>query len=125
MSMFEKASRLKLRWNIRGNSTVEDLWTIPLNELEAQYDELSTAMESRQRRSLLVETVTEDEILTLKIEIIKHVVLTRLEEKKKAEETRANAAYRQRLASIIDNKKDQVLLDKSIEELENMLKETK
>lgn len=125
MSMFEKASRLKLRWNIRGNNTVEDLWTIPLNELDAQYDELSTAMESRQRRSLLVETVTEDEILTLKIEIIKHVVLTRLEEKKKAEETRANAAYRQRLASIIDNKKDQVLLDKSIEELENMLKETK
>ena len=53
------------------------------------------------------------------------MVITRLEEKKKAEETRANAAYRQRLASIIDNKKDQVLLDKSIDELEKMLKETK
>ena len=73
-------------------------------------------------RSLLHTKSKEAELLTVKIDIVKYIVTVKLEEVKAREAAMEQKKYRQRIAEIIAEKKDEQLKNLSIEELEKLIK---
>lgn len=121
--MFIKASREKMRFPYKGLATVEDLWDLPVTELDKIYKSLNAKAKQAQEESLLEVKTSEDEELTVQIEIIKYIVSVKLEEKKAAEMAKERKEQKQKIMSILASKQDEALQGKSIEELEKMLDE--
>ncbi len=121
--MFIKATREKMRFPYKGLATVEDLWDLPVTELDKIYKSLNTKAKQAQEESLLEVKTSEDEELTAQIEIIKYIVSVKLEEKKAAEMAKERKEQKQKIMSILASKQDEALQGKSIEELEKMLNE--
>jgi len=121
--MFEKAARLKLRFNFKGLSTVEDLWDISLEGLDMMFKNLNACCTIQKEESLLETKSQEDKILDLKIEIIKHVVKVRLDEQRARENEVSKAAKKQKLLGIIEEKQDTDLRELSVEDLTKLVDE--
>ena len=121
--MFEKASRLKLRFIHKGLCTVEDLWDLPLKSLDSIFKELNNRLKMQKEESLLETKSNEDEILDLQIAIIKHVVEVRLAEKKLRLDAKEKAAKKEKLLGIIAEKQEEGLRGMSIEELTGLVNE--
>jgi hypothetical protein len=119
--MFEKGIRLKLRFNFRGMLSIEDLYDLNVKSLDAIYKDLNSTYKTQKEESLLDVKNKEDEILALKIEIIKYIVKTKLEEQEAREKAQENAAQRQKILKVISEKKDKELYDMPIEDLEKMV----
>jgi len=121
--MFEKASRLKLRFSHKGLCTVEDLWDLPLTQLDTIFKGLNARAKAQKEESLLNEKTQEDEILDLQIAIVRHVVTVRLAERKTREDEVERAAKKQKLLGIIAEKQDASLKDMSVEDLTKLVNE--
>lgn len=121
--MFEQASRLKLRFNFKGQSTAEDLWDMPLQALDQIFKGLNAQLKAQKEESLLETKSKEDEILDLKISIVKHVVEVRLREQKAREDEVSKAAKKQKLLGIIAEKQDANLREMSVEDLTKLVDE--
>lgn len=119
--MFEKAVRLKLRFNHKGLCTVEDLWDIPLESLDRIFKELNIKLKAQKEESLLETRSKEDEIVDLKISIVKHIVEVRLSEQKARKDLAAKLAKKQKLLGIIAEKQDDALRDLSVDELTKLV----
>ena len=114
-----------MRFPYKGLATVEDLWDLPVTELDKIYKSLNAKAKQAQEESLLEVKTGEGEDLTVQIEIIKYIVSVKLEEKKAAEMAKKRKEQKQKIMSILASKQDEALQDKSIEELEKMLDELK
>ncbi len=123
--MFIKASRQKMRFPYKGQATVEDLWDLPVTELDKIYKLLNAEVKRAQEESLLETKSEEDEKLAVRIGIIKYIVAVKLEEKKEAEMAKERKEQKQKIMKILANKQDEELKGKSVEELEKMLEEFK
>lgn len=71
--MFEKATRLKLRFPYKGACTVEDLWDLSVTALDSVYKALRNAQKEMDGESLLSEK-KENLTLALQVDIVKHIV---------------------------------------------------
>ena len=121
--MFEKAARLKLRFNFKGQSTTEDLWDMPIQALDQIFKGLNAQLKAQKEESLLETKSKEDEILDLKISIVKHVVEVRLREQKAREDEVSKAAKKQKLLGIIAEKQDANLREMSVDDLTKLVDE--
>ena len=117
--MFEEALRRKLRFNYKGNLTVEDLWDLSLEQLNELYGVLMKKKRSSVADSLISES-TEDKELNLKIEIVKYIFNVLSVEQQARIDRAQNKAKRDRIDAIIARKQEKALEDMSIEELERM-----
>lgn len=119
MDNFEKATRLRLRFETsRGNLNVEDLWRLPLAELDKLAIALNKQLKESSEESFIKAKSKDNKLLELRFDIVKHIIETLLsedEEKKKAADKRAK---REQLLELIAKKKNQELEGKSLEELE-------
>src|SRR5574343_149516 len=113
--MFEKAVRMKLRWNYKGVCTVEDLWDLPLKSLDSIFKELNAKHKTQKEESLLSNKSSEDKTLELQIAIVRHIVEVKLAEKEAREQRAEKAEKKQRLLEIIAKKQDEELENKSVE----------
>lgn len=127
--MFEKAVRKKLRFETKvGDVTVEDLWDMELvNEtgfsLDALAIDLSRQLKERVEESFVVKKANANTILNLKFEIVKYIIEVKLEEQKVAENRVLVKAKKEKILEIMARKKDAVLEESSLEELEQMIEE--
>lgn len=121
--MFIKASRKKMRFPYKGQATVEDLWDLPVTELDKIYKLLNAEAKRAKEESLLESKSEEDEKLAVRIGIIKYIVEVKLEEKKAAELAKERKEQKQKIMQILASKQDEALKEKSVEELEKMLEE--
>lgn len=121
--MFEKASRMKLRFNCKGLCSVEDLWDLPLRALDAIFKDLNSHKKAQSEESLLDIKTQADEFLDLQIGIVKHIVNVRLQEQKSNEDAAAKAARKQKLLGILADKEDEALKNMSEEEIKKVLSE--
>ena len=119
--MFEKAVRMKLRWNHRGMLSVEDLWDLPLRDLDAIFKNLTREAKASAEESLLVEATQEDAVLRLKIDIVRHIVAVKVAEREVAKNAAEVAARKQKLLGLLERKQDAALEELSAEELQKML----
>jgi hypothetical protein len=121
--MFEKAARMKLRFDYRGQISVEDLWDLPVEVLDKVYSGLRAGQKAFEEESLLKTVSQERSLVDLKIEIVKHIVETKLKETE-ARKNRAMAKMqKEKIASIIEKKKDEGLASMSVEELQKAMEE--
>ena len=119
--IFKNATKKKYRFNFRGICTVEDLWDLSVENLDAIYKILKKQQNENEAESLLAKNKNEDSILNDKIEIIKEIVADKIETKKKLENAAKKRAQNQRILEIIADKENDELKNKSIDDLKAML----
>ena len=122
--MFQMAIRNKFRFPFKGLISSEDLYDLSVENLDIIFKSLNSEIKKAKEESLLDIKTSEDKILQAKIEIVKYIVSIKLEEKRIKENEKKNKEERQKILSIIANKQENELQNKSIEELEKMLQNT-
>lgn len=124
MNIFEAASRKKLRFDLNGQISVEQLWSTSMTSLtdyEQQLTEVVEGYGKATRRSRKAKTVAQEQN-ELRLAIVTHILDVREAEQVEAEQAASNKAHNQKILELIQSKKENELQGKSIEELEAMLK---
>jgi hypothetical protein len=123
MTIFMQAAKKKLRFNSqRGILSVEDLWDIHLEELNALVIELKEAASKADAPSYL-EDLTEKngEVETkLRFQVAEAVIIARVEEVQAREKASESKLKRDKLLAIIASKEAQKLEENDIESLKEM-----
>lgn len=128
MNIFERASRLKLRFTV-GNGTIvaEDLWDIPLTNQRSGWslDSIAKSLHKELKEMdevSFVEIVRKGDTPTqLKFDIVKHIIDVRLAENAAAATKRATAERKQKLLEVLARKQDANLEASSEEEIRAMI----
>lgn len=123
-NIFETASRLKLRFDISGQISVEQLWDVKLPALvdfEQQLTEVVEGYGKSTRRTRAARTVAQ-EMNELRLEIVTYVLDVREKEAEEAKSAASNKESNQKILEMIAQKQNQQLAEMSIDDLKKMLK---
>lgn len=124
MSLYKVASKMKLRFaTSKGNLSVEDLWDLNLVTLDRIAVALDAEVSKGSKKSFITEASIEDEVLTLKLDILKDIIHTKLDEKKKREEAKDKLSKKNKLMELIAKKEESDLEKLSVDELRQRLNE--
>lgn len=127
MSIFEHASRIKLRFETeKGVLNIEDLWDLKLSSTGISLDSIAKGLYKQIKESEDISFVSESKVnplITLKFDIVKHIIKTKIEERDLAKAKADKKAKNQRIMEIIERKKDIELESKDITELTKLLEE--
>lgn len=125
-SLFADATRQKIRFETaQGCLTVEDLWDLPLTSTRrvhldgiaiGLYQELQA-----QQVSFVEEVSKANTLLTLKFDVVKHIIAVKKADKLAAAQDADKAARKAKLLDILAHKQDAALEALSIEELQGMV----
>ncbi len=120
--MYKKASKLRLRIATpQGSLTVEQLWDLPVTELDVLAVKLQEEYKESGKKSFLDKKSPKDAIAKLTFDIVLNILETKVEDAEKASKTLENKDHNQKILAIIASKEDGELQGKSIKELEKML----
>lgn len=124
MNVFEKASRIRLRFNLEGSISVEQLWTAPITRLVEYEQALTEVVEGYGKSTRRTKKVrsTEQEANELRLEIITYILDVREAEAELASTAADVKAHNQKILELIQSKKNEELTTKTVEELTAMLK---
>lgn len=126
-ALFVKAAKNKVRFDTtRGQVTVEDLFDMPLEgskgfNLDEVAKGLAAKLKESEVTSFVKKEVKGDSLLQLQFDIVKFVIDYRLAARDRVEKAAATRSRNDKIRNLIQQKKDQALLDASIEDLEGML----
>ena len=123
MGLFETATKKKYRFPYKGIITVEDLWDLNVTALDQIYKNLNKWLKEMGEESLLKTKSTEETDIENMVEIVKHIVVVKEQEKTNRLAQKERDAKKQRIMSIISDKEDKALTELSTEELRKMLDE--
>lgn len=123
MELFEIATKKKYRFPYKGIITVEDLWDLNVTALDQIYKNLNKWLKEMGEESLLKTKSTEETDIENMVEIVKHIVAVKEQEKTNRLAQKERDAKKQRIMSIISDKEDKALTELSTEELRKMLDE--
>lgn len=127
--MFEKAVRLKLRFDTnKGQISCEDLWDLPLTSKRGvSLDSIAVSYYQKLRDNANISFVDNntktDEGDKLCFDIVRYVIEVKKKEAQDRQDEKQSAEKRQRILEALAKKKDEKLGQSSIEELERMLSE--
>jgi hypothetical protein len=106
---------------------VEDLWELPLTGRGVSLDGLAKAVnrevKDSEEESFVSTRSKSNTTLTLKLDILKHIIKVKLEEKELAKTAQERAIKRAKLLRILADKQDQSLQNQSEADIEKMLAE--
>lgn len=128
MSIFEQASRLKLRFDsTKGQLATEDLWGLPLvsdrsESLNSIAKRVNKELKAEGEEDFVGTKTAKSATLNLKLDIVKHIISVRLAENEAKHAKAATETKKALLEEILAKKKNEALEGKSIEELEAELK---
>jgi len=125
VNMFEMATRNQFRFAFKGMISVEDLWQLSPRELDSIYKSLNSELKKVKEESLLEVKTKEDQILDIKIEIVKYIFKCKLEEEQLRLKAKEQKEKEQRLLEVLSKKQDEDLYSKSAEEIMKMIDELK
>lgn len=122
--MFKQASKMKLRFaTSKGNLSVEDLWDLNLITLDKLAVALDEEISKSPRKSFIAETTPENEVAKLKLDILKDIIKTKMEEKNKKDAEKQRLSEKNKLLEILAKKQNESLENLSIEELQKRIAE--
>lgn len=121
--MYKEALQKKLRFKTnKGIITVEDLFDLSLQNLNTLAIMLDKKVSEAPKKSFIEELPTEENDDELRFNIVKDVINTKLKARKDNIDKAQVAAHNKRIAELIAKKEDEILENKSIEELRAMIK---
>lgn len=121
--MFKQASQIKLRFKTtKGDLTVEQLWDLPIEELDKLAVSLERMSKSSGAKTFLEVKTKDDEIAKLRFDIALDILNTRQKADKEAQEAQDNKRHNEKILAIMASKQDEKLNSMSIEELQAQLK---
>ena len=135
MNLFERASRNKYRFESpKGELTTEQLWDLPLiaggptRDVKADLDTVARTIHSELKsmeESSFVNTTpdTRKTHLEAKLEIVKHVIASKMADKEAAEKRVATIEKRRKLIEALAAKEEQELTQMSKDEIMKQLSE--
>lgn len=122
MNIFETASRNKLRFQSTfGSLSVEQLWDLPLtsrgssDDLDSLAKAANRDLKELEEESFVVKSSVAKSELELPLEILKHIISSKLQDIEDAKSRRDKADQRETLLRI--------LKDKEVSEMEGMSKD--
>ncbi len=133
MNIFEIASREDYRFNsVVGLLSVSDLWKLPLTSINDHKPNLnsiaiaiSKSLKEFTEESFVEEITTskqkQQQMKEIQLEIVKHIIKTKQEERKLVQEASEKAKKKQDIMGLIAQKKNEQLSQASVEELEALL----
>lgn len=129
MSIFEQASRLKLRFDFNGNISTEQLWDIkgpgnsldPLITYEEQLTEVVEGYGKSTRRKTGRKT-KDQELNELRLAIVSSILDTRIKEQEDQAAQAEAKLHNQKIMEIIAEKEDDDLKAMSASDLRKLLK---
>ena len=122
-NLFEIATRNRYRFNYKGVMTVEDLWSLRVEDLDAIFKMLNRQKKTADEDSLLATKSAEDQDLANKIDIVRYIVPVKLAEAADRVSAAEKKAQRDKILEIVAKKKDKALEDMGIEDLMKKLEE--
>lgn len=124
-SIFEFATRNKLRFPYKGSISVEDLWDLSQKQLNEVYKILKKELKLISEEESLMSLGKDDPYieLNIKIEVVKHIFNVKKVEAQQREDAVIKAEKKQRILDILAKKQDDSLNNMSEEELIKMLDE--
>jgi|LakMenE18May11ns_1017448.scaffolds.fasta_scaffold9415137_1 hypothetical protein len=119
MNIFESASKNKFRFSSdRGELTTEQLWDLKLDTLDTIAKNVNRQLKEVTEESFVSINVNPSHsALTIKLEVVKYIIASKLEELKATKEKQANAKKREQLLEILDRKENEALHNMSKEEI--------
>lgn len=115
--MFEKATRLKLRFKVaNGLISVEDLWDLNLNTLDVLARGINKELQESEV-SFIGKSSDKENKLKLQFDVVKRVIDVKLEEREQAKELREKAQRKQQLLNALADKQEESLRSMSKEDL--------
>lgn len=126
-NIFEKASRVKLRFNFNGQIGVEQLWDVKKDQIsdlisyEQQLTEIVESYGKSTRRTRTTRTILQ-ELDELRLEIVTYILDVKEKEAEEAKNAASAKEHNQKILELIAQKKNQQLAEMSIEDLQKMLK---
>lgn len=124
VNIFEWATRRRLRFvTEKGTCSVEDLWRMPLEQLDNVAKGLKRSLDTDI--SYITQQSKECKKTQLKLDVTVHIINQLLREKEDAHQAQLVGEERQRLIDILADKKDQVLRELSVEDLQKRIEELK
>lgn len=122
--MYKEASKMKLRLaTVKGNLSVEDLWDLSLTALDKMAVAIDEQISKNPKKSFISESTPEDKVSKLKLDILKDIINTKLEEKAKKDSEKQKISERNKLLEILAKKEEASLENLSIEELKKKIAE--
>lgn len=122
-NIYKQALRQNIRFEFKGLRSTEELWDLSVEQLDSLFQVLNAQRKTKSEESLLSTQNAETTELDLKLEIIRDVVATLLQEKAEREEAANKTVRKQRILETIARKKDDELGNLSIGELEELAKQ--
>lgn len=122
-NLFEIATRNRYRFNYKGVMTVEDLWSLRVEDLDAIFKMLNRQKKTADEDSLLATKSAEDQDLANKIDIVRYIVSVKLAEAAERVSAAEKKAQRDKIMEIMAKKKDKALEDMGIDDLMKKLEE--
>lgn len=129
---FEVAARTKLRFVTRvGNISVEDVWDLPLESsrgfsLTELAEDLVQGLEVKDSTKLAFlkkkKPNKEQELAQLRFDIVEYIATTKVKEQEDSENAKEIAERKKVITDLINRKKAEETESKSIEELQEELK---
>ena len=122
--MFEKSSRLKLRfYTLKGGLNTEDLWDLPLEMLDTLAKSINRQVKEAEEESFIKTKSPVGERAGLMLSIVKRVIEVKLFEAEAKATAVAKRVQKQHLLELLGQKDNEALSAKSADELRAMLKE--
>jgi hypothetical protein len=123
--LYKQASRLKLRFSTtKGDISVEDLWSLSLEALDAMAIAVNKKVKSLQdETSFLSARPATDEELVLRLEILKDVIADKIAERDARKEQTEKRARATMLKQLLAQKQAESLNSLSAEEIQKQLEE--
>lgn len=126
--MFEKAARIKLRFESnKGLLTAEDLFDLPLtsNSGRANLDDIAKALHKKLKSgedvSFVLKDKKSDETVQLAFDIVIHVINVKMAEADEARKQAENRDRKQQLMAIIAQKESEQLAGMDLDELKKLV----
>lgn len=121
MNAWIECLKNKYRFEFKGLIGVEDLFDLKLEDLDLIYRNLKNEGKDLQGDSLL-DTAKNPKVgeIQVKIDVVKAVFDIKQTDIKNAEKALANKAQKEKILAIIEDKENQELSEKSIEELKEI-----
>lgn len=127
-NLFEYATRNKLRFiSVKGELTAEQLWDVPLRSsdgfnLDAIARGANKTFKDATEESFVQTTRTAAHTrLEMVLEVVKHVIATKLGDEEAAKKRAENKAKKEKLLAILAEKQDGALSDLSERELKKQI----